>query len=401
MARYIIPKYKMPELQKQIQRIRNKGAQVRFDIINDSIAVPAESLGDNVTIECSEVEVEGRYHIDGWSFVGTIEHARPSNIIRLADYSFAERVPERYRTAGRDCEHCHIRRDRNDTYLVYNEDNDEFKQVGKTCLRGYTNGLDAEACANLASVMHEIELLSHQVENDELDAQYIRQNHAAYIGYPMEKARKQAYKYVQAHGYTAGRTGQDFAIALSNDHGLPEATDSQIEEVTHWLETIEENDYIRNAKAAWTKGQYKTRDAGLITSAVSSFFKWQEREAARIAREQERAAQLASRENTFAGNIGDTVEFTIREVRVAYYRTSGPIYYGGYGSRSEYPVYRILGTDNRIYMWSCSSGIELNVGDTLKGKVKRQITRDNGEMQTEVTRCKVVAQAPTYRGFFR
>ena len=396
MARYLIPNYKMPELQKQIQRIRNKGANVTFNVINNNVAVPAESLGDDVTIECSEVEVEGRYRLNGWSFVGTIEHASPSNIIRLADHSFAERVPDRYRRADRDCEHCHIRRDRNDTYLVYNEDNDEFKQVGRTCLKGYTNGLDAEACANLASVMHEIARLSNDVENDALDADYIRQNHAAYLGYPMEKARKQAYRYVQAHGYTAGRTGQDFAIALSNDHGLPQASDEEVQQVTNWLENSEPNDYLRNALAAWTKGQYKSRDAGLITSAVSSYFKWQEREAARIARENERAAELASRENTFAGEVGDTVTFTIREYRVAYWRTGGPRF-----SASEYPVYRILGTDNRVYIWGCSSNVDINVGDTLQGKVKKQITRPNGEIQTEVTRCKIVRVGPNnYRGFF-
>ena len=396
MARYIIPNYKMPELQKQIQRIRNKGAHVTFDVINNSVAVPAESLGDDVTIECSEVEVEGRYHINGWSFVGTIEHASPSNIIRLADFSFAERVPERYRHADRDCEHCHIRRDRNDTYLVYNEDSDEFKQVGRTCLKGYTNGLDAEACANLASVMHEIERLNNQVENDELDAAYIRQNHAAYIGYPMEKARKQAYRYVQSNGYIPGRTGQDFAIALSDNHDLPQASDAEIQAVTDWLENSEPNDYLRNALAAWSKGQYKSRDAGLITSAVSSYFKWQEREAARIAREAEIQAANASRENSFAGDVGDEVTFTIREFRVIYWRTGGPRFNAG-----EYPVYRILGTDNRVYIWGSSSGTEINVGDTLKGKVKKQITRPDGELQTEVTRCKIVSVGPNnYRGFF-
>ena len=396
MARYLIPNYKMSELQKQVQRIRNKGAQVTFNILNDHVAVPAESLGDNVTIDCSEVDVEGRYHINGWSFVGTIEHASPSNIIRLADFNFSERIPDKYRTAGRDCEHCHIRRDRNDTYLVYNEDEDEFKQVGRTCLKGYTNGLDAEACANLASVMHEIERLNNEIENDELDADYIRQNHAAYIGYPMEKARKQAYKYVQSNGYIPGRTGQDFAIALSDNHGLPQASDAEIQAVTDWLENSEPNDYLRNALAAWSKGQYKSRDAGLITSAVSSFFKWQEREAARIAREAEIQAANASRENSFAGNVGDEVTFTIREFRVIYWRTGGPRFNAG-----EYPVYRILGTDNRVYIWGSSSGIEINVGDKLKGKVKKQITRPDGELQTEVTRCKIVSVGPNnYRGFF-
>ena len=64
-------------------------------------------------------------------------------------------------------------------------------------------------------------------------------------------------------------------------------------------------------------------------------------------------------------------------------------------------MYRILGTDNRIYIWGCSSNVDINVGDTLQGKVKKQITRPNGEIQTEVTRCKIVRVGPNnYRGFF-
>lgn len=397
MARYTIPKYKMPELEKQIRRIRNKGATVIFDIIDEHVNVPVPSLGDDITLECVEVEVEGRYHIGGWSFVGTIEHASPSNIIRLADFTFNERIPERYRTAGRDCEHCHIRRDRNDTYLIYNEDSDEFKQVGKTCLKGYTNGLDAEACASLASVMAEIDRLHSELETGNFDAEGLRRDYADYLGYSMVKAKKQAYKYVQSNGYIPGRTGKEFAVALANNEHIAQASDEEIQQVSDWLENSEPNDYIQNALAAWNKGQYQPRDAGLITSAVNSYFKWQEREAARIAREQERAATIASQENTFAGNVGDSVTFTVRDCRVAYWRTGGPSF-----NAHSYPVYRILGTDNRVYIWGCSSGIDINVGDTLQGKIKKQITRPDGELQTEVTRCKVTNVGPNgYRGFFR
>lgn len=396
MARYLIPNYKMPELAKQIQRIRNKGAQVTFDVINDHVAVEAESLGDDVTLDCSEVEVEGRYHINGWTFVGTIEHASPSNIIRLADYSFEGRVPERYRTAGRDCEHCHIRRDRNDTYLVYNEDEDEFKQVGRTCLRGYTNGLDAETCANLASVMQEINRLNNEVENDELDLQYLRANHAAYLGYPMKKARKQAYIYVERNGYIPGVTGQEFAIALSNDHGLPQATDAQVAEVTAWLQDAPNSDWKSNAQAAWNKEQYKSRDAGLITSAVNSFFRARDRERARQEAERARAAEIAARPEGFAGDVGASIEFTVASARVIYWRSGGPRF-----NASEYPVYRIVGTDGRIYIWGNSTGTPVEDGDKFKGTVKRQITRPDGELQTEMTRCRKIGTAtPRYRGFF-
>ena len=45
------------------------------------------------------------------------------------------------------CEHCQTNRDRRNSYIVFNESTQEFKQVGKSCLRDYTNGLSAEMVA--------------------------------------------------------------------------------------------------------------------------------------------------------------------------------------------------------------------------------------------------------------
>ena len=161
MARYLIPDYKLPELFKVVNKIRNKGANVTCDILRENIPVNIDRFGRGFFITCSEVEVEGSYRMNGWDFVGTIQHASPENIIRLADNDFEGRVPERYRTAERNCEHCNIRRDRNDTFLVYNEDEDEFRQVGRTCLKNYTQGLDAEVCASMISILAEIDRLNN------------------------------------------------------------------------------------------------------------------------------------------------------------------------------------------------------------------------------------------------
>lgn len=127
------------------------------------------------------------------------------------------------------------------------------------------------------------------------------------------------------------------------------------------------------------------RDAGLLTSTISVFLRNREREA-------QRNANLNRDTNTYAGNVGDKVTFTVRTVKVAYYRDSGN-YYGG-----TYPVYKMVGTDGRIYLWGSASGTEPVVGDTLVGTVKRQTESRNGERATEVTRCKITqhtTEAPT------
>ena len=377
MALYTVPHYKLSELTKQVNRIRNKGAQVTFEITNPNVAVSATSLGRNITIECAEVEVSGRYQLNGWSFVGTIEHASPENIIRLADYSFENRIPERYRTAGRDCEHCHIRRDRNDTYLVYNEDTDEFKQVGRTCLKGYTSGLDAETCAMLASVMHELARIDAEADRGEF-SDIDRYGRDQFARYSMEVARKQAYKYVEQHGYTAGETGREFSAALKNDPDMMQATDREIAEVTNYLNNARTSDYIRNVTAVWNKPTYSWRDAGYITSAVASYFKERDRQA-ELARQHERNMQ-----SEYAGNVGDKISFTVAEARVIYWRTGGPRF-----NASEYPVFRLVGDDGKVYIWGSTTTSQIYPDDRITGTIKKLIERPNGEKQTEITRCKV------------
>lgn len=387
MARYLIPNYKVEELNKKIQRIRNKGANVIFDIINPHVGVDAQVDGRDVQIDCSEIEIEGRYIINGWTFVGVIEHGSPENIIRLADNRFEGRIPERYRTAGRECEHCHIRRDRNDTYLVYNEDEDEFKQVGRTCLQSYTNGLNAETCAELSSIIAEVNRLNN---GDFGDLSSVRNLHS-YLFISMDEAKKKAYKFVQQHGYQSGETGRAFSIAFTRGDLRDSASDAEVNEVEEYLEAnVDESPYIRNALAAWRKDNFEFRDGGLITSAVFSYFRYKQREEQRLAREHQREAELANINQSQAGNVGDKVTFTIADYKVAYTRHVDG-YYGG-----SYPVYRIVGTDGRIYIWGCTTGLDLRRGMTLRGTVKR-ISEFRGETQTEVSRCKVVEAG--YRGF--
>ena len=239
-------------------------------------------MGRDFTINCVRVDVEGSYRMNGWDFVGTIEHASPENIIRIADRRFDGRVPDRYRTAPKECEHCHIRRDRNDTFLVYNEDEDEFRQVGRTCLKNYTQGLDAEVCASMLAVLAEFDRLNNLTQRGQLDDDLNVLINRSGVLYRMDTAKKQAYNYVVANGYVSGQTGKAFADELlRNSDNMSKASDEQVQAVEDWLRTLHGNDWARNALAAWTKDSFERRDAGLITSAVAIYLRHQQEEQAR------------------------------------------------------------------------------------------------------------------------
>lgn len=371
--KYIIPQYKMAELQKEINRIRNKGANINFEIKERNIFYPYDFVKG---IVCDKVEVSGEYRINGWTFVAIIEHASPENIIRIADPAFYGRIPERYRTAGRDCEHCHITRDRNDTYLVYNEDNDEFKQVGKTCLKSYTNGLNAEVCAALACVQTEIQRLSKAVEEETFPDEFLSNLQDEPL--LMKDVKGQAYSYVEQNGYVPQRSKSAF-LELLHDNNLPDPVSTEkIEEVTNWLNNIEDSDFIRNAKVVWNKDVFEERDCAYVLALINSFLKWKQNEI-------KKQNRLDNIDTSIQDNVGDKREVEIVDARVLYYKSASY----GYRNNVSYPVYKIIGTDNKIYIWSCSSGIELEKGMRIVGTVKK-VSEYKGEPQIELTRCKVL-----------
>lgn len=378
MAEYLIPEYYVSDLRKKVKRITNKGAHVIFDVLEQGIPVKYQDNAHTTQyIKCDKIEVSGEYKINGWIFVATIEHGPEQNIIRVANKTLENNIPIIYRTADKECEHCHIKRDRNDTYLIYNETTHEWEQVGKTCLQGYTQGLNAEACTSLVSVMNEVEKLNNDVNHGIFNLEKVPVD--SYVE-PMDVVKRKAYLYVKDNGYQSSVTGLAFSMAVFRGADLPEATDEEVAQVTNYLENAENSAYISNAWAAWSKRSFEARDGGLITSAIYSYFKNEQRLVQQRTKEQ---ALQNNIKQTSLGTVGDKVIFTIKDFRVLYLKNINSYY------SPAYPVYKIIGMDGKVFIWSCSTGFELEEGLKLEGTIKK-IADYKGEMQTTVIDCKVV-----------
>lgn len=378
MAEYLIPEHYISDLHKKVKRIINKGAHVIFNVLEQSVPVKCrDSTHTTRYIKCDKIEVSGEYKINGWVFVATIKHGPEQNIINVANKTLENNIPAIYRTANKECEYCHIKRDRNDTYLIYNETTHEWKQVGKTCLREYTQGLNAEACASLVSVINELEKLNNETTRGIFDLEKVPVD---FYVEPMDVVKRKAYLYVKDNGYQSSVTGLAFSMAVFRGANLPESTDEEVEQVTNYLENAENSAYISNAWAAWCKRSFEARDGGLITSAIYSYFK-----------NEQKLVQQRTKERTLQNNInqassgavGDKVTFTIKDFRVLYLKNINSYY------SPAYPVYKIIDTDGRAYIWSCSTGFELKEGAKFEGTIKK-IAAYKGEMQTTVIDCKAV-----------
>jgi superfamily I DNA/RNA helicase len=100
--------------------------------------------------------------INGWRLLGILHHKDHQTEVHPME---GEQVPSQYRNAPPNCDHCHVDRQRNDTFILQNEAG-ELKQVGRTCLEDFFGGLSPDALTYLSdaivSLGKEIVELKHE-----------------------------------------------------------------------------------------------------------------------------------------------------------------------------------------------------------------------------------------------
>ena len=177
-----------------------------------------------------------------------------------------------------------------------------------------------------------------------------------------------AFNYIQNNGYTKNETGK---YITDNFDSLPEADFKDTDKFIDWVDEkvkLRNNDYYRAVQKLRLNKVIKEWDLNTICSAINSYFR-------KIKQQKERD----NSPSTYQGEVGGYVTFTVKEAK--------PISYGGtYFYDTTY--WRIVGTDDNVYMWSTSND-EWEDGDTIRAKVRAH--RDyKGEKQTVITRGKVI-----------
>lgn len=398
--RFTIPTNKIEKLSKIIKRYQKKGAHITFElgeeVIEDGTLYFEDARthivkSEGIKVKCQEVFVEGSYKINDWCFLGTIQFTERGNIIRLADSSFEGQVPEKYLHTPQICEHCGTIRNRKDTYLIYNEKTNEFKQVGSKCLLEYTRGLDAEECASIMSCLDKFASLSNK---DYSEDEFFGNGYSSTgAGFSSDIVKKHAIALINRYGYTRMQDGvgsasdlADFLFRNSSDDiwnerfgELTIASDEEVKAIDKYAEQFveSENQYMRNASLAWLNSCAEYRDFGLICSFVYTYNK-----------EMSKVAQNASKSSSeYQGNIGDRITINVVSAKVLY--TKEP--YSYYGSCSY--VQELIDDNGNVYIWSSQNVINLddnfkeNGCITVTGTVKDH--KDyKGIKQTVLTRCK-------------
>lgn len=401
MATYAIHENLIDTLEKKLAHIEAKcrkyGCEFHYERIGEEFREVEDTYGNKCNVRFILVEAEGTAIVDGWRFVAVIDHHENGNVIRQYDYDIE--VPTKYRTTDCVCEHCNTFRNRKDTCLVYNDSTQEWKQVGKTCLQSFTDGLSASMVA-----LH----TSWQDELVQVDGTLGTWDKQSYRYYPIEDLLMYGCECIQHFGYqksgswdrpTGWRSfeyyefielGKHFPEKVENmmkseisSFGFKAKTDYNIElsnKALEWIRSVDVSDnlYLHNLQVICKSGYVKSRDIPLLISLIPAYNRNVKQDEFR----QKREAELeSSREQSkHVGNIKDKLIIDVSDCTLV---TSWDTQYG-----TSF-LYRFVDKENNDFIWITGISVEVDKVKSVIGTVKEH-SEYNGVKQTVLTRCKVM-----------
>lgn len=366
------------KLQKKLTRLSNKCEKYGFPFEVKVLGEELRPLPDEPGAQAVFVLVEasGTVIFNDWEFIAEIEHRSPLNLVKqVAPMG----LPEKYYTSTPVCEHCNSRRNRKSTYLLRNKETGEFKQVGKSCLKEFTRGLDAEVITARMTCIEEL------VGGGAVFSWTPRL-------YPVLDILQYAVEAVNIYGYQKssdfGQTTRSvvydmvfgsFGRKEHEKNGFDftrEGNKEKAEKVLAWIESLPiEYGYISNLKAATSDGFCSSKDWGIVVSAVAAY----DREQRKLAEKKAKAeANARDSRSEWVGAEGEKVRFEVKEFSLI---TSWETEWG------TTRLYRFTDEAGNVYTWKTSKWVE-SKPETLSGTIKKH-TEFAGVKQTELTRCRV------------
>jgi len=382
MITYKVPVYRLQSLLKKIDSLNRKAEKIKVPGIIYEVSKPYDyvytvcedserGIYRDYTIQVSDVTFNKlTFKMNGWSFLATIEHRNEGNvIIKTSDVE----IPSKYRkTTQYLCEHCKTKRDRNLTYLVYNEKKNKIYQVGSTCIQNYL-GFDASMMVAHAAIVKTFTEIS-EASDWESDGGWGKR---AVPVINLEKFLSMVVKLVDKVGYVSSSkvfekgfgesTGMEVWGAYWKWHNMSDElkkyyettkeTDNRAKKVIEYIKGLDKNkmsDYENNMFVL-AQSEYVTyRTANTVASMVPYYNRKME--------DIEKAAKTTS--NHF-GKVGErmALELTLKSsFTVGEY----------FAPFSKYGVPNILerfeDKNGNVFVWYNKSGKRLEVGKTYKGK---------------------------------
>ena len=405
MATYMIHESNLERLEKKLATIQKKcivsHCTFKYEITGEEFRTAVDDQGQEYTAKYYQVEVEGSSKYNGWRFIATIDHHDEGNVIRAYDTKIE--VPDRYKTCGPTCEHCNKIRSRKDTYLIYNDEKNEFKQVGKACLQEFTNGLSAEDVAFFCSIYEKMEQgygYSGPNFNRYIDVEAILRyafecyKHWGYqksrnsladeegfvpAGYRSTRERATDYYYINR---ALPKMKEEFQKEMDevgfnpNSEYAVESTKAALE----WIRNEKDlnSEYIRNLHVICSDEYTDYRSLGILVSLTVAYARHTEQIAAYEKKQKEQEQEKKASEHV--GQVGSRINFNVAsfECKSSWCSQFGVTY-----------LYKFTDENENVFIWYESKPVDdEDRVVAITGTVKEH-SEYNGLKQTVLTRCKV------------
>lgn len=282
-----IPAENIEKFEAQILKLSNRAVKLGMDPIKPfTFAYEMRKLSDGREHRVYQILLTSEPAvIDGWTFVARLDHANETGTIVRCVPNTGVEIPNKFYNTRTNCDHCNINRYRRDTFVVYNNETKEFKQVGSSCLKDFF-GHDPKKIAKYA------EFLSYAYEVARGGEHFIGGD-LRYIS--LEEYLQRVATACRVYGWVSGSAAyknpdlvstkvraMGAFVEHSEYYTRVEPTDADVLMAEKALEEARSiidprNDYEHNVSVIAQAEMIEPRSAGIAASIVGVYFDRQRR----------------------------------------------------------------------------------------------------------------------------
>ena len=382
---FLVPVSARQKIIDKINNLRSRAFKLGLPEINlmwGSLETESRMInGEMKNIQFIQAHLSGPIKVafDGWEFVATLQHLETGeNIIRAISNDF--QIPEKYKTAGSDCEHCRVNRYRKDTYIVRHINND-FVQVGSSCIKDFLGNNSPDNIIQAADLASNIVQYMNSFYQD---SSYINPDD---ILINLEQVLAQTSACIRDYGWISKSTAYNrnttstASMVLDNItkvESLFKSNVSNVDEQTafaaiNWAENLSDyrcnsSDYLHNIRAIARAGAVNRKTIGYAASIISSFQKEHERE-------------MSKTNISHVGTVKSREEFDVTLANI----------FTGHSSFGTFYKYTFRDMNRNILVWTTSH--QQHLEKDKKYKIKATVKAHSYYKdipQTQINRCEIV-----------
>jgi hypothetical protein len=292
---FVVPAFRKDLIEAQLIKLNKRAEKLGIDSISyewgKAYTERRKVLTQNPKSQVSEpvfverdilvipIQIMGPFDVSysGWDFVATIQHIdNDTNIIRSIE---DVQIPTEFRS-GSKCDHCNINRYRKDTYILRNEEDNRFIQVGKSCIKDFLGGHSPDRILEKANFISELIHFMNDTSGYERGRPV----------WSVEEVLSTTYAVIRDHGWTSVKVSQENGrkatkyFVMDNLFGdnryypLSIVSDNDIEkakQAASWAENISdtecESEYLYNLRAIAQSGMVDERLIGYAASICVAY----------------------------------------------------------------------------------------------------------------------------------